>query len=248
MDTSEKYNFSDFTRSNYRKLLRIAKEKYEFCNFENYESSSNFIIWRHDVDFSVHSSHALAVIEKEENVQSTFFIHLHNEFYNVFEKEITELLKKIFEMGHNPGLHFDCHFYGITDQRALEEKLAFEKEILEKLLNVPVNAFSFHNTTEEILLYDNNDYAGMINTYSKFFRKDTGYCSDSNGYWRYERLEDVLSSGKYPRLQVLTHPAWWQEEVFSPRQRIWRCIEGRAEKTKQKYNDTLSSMGRENIK
>ncbi len=248
MENSIKYNFADFTRENYRKLLKLAKLKYEFCSFDDFGKSQNPVLWRHDIDFSVHSSLALAKIEHEEKVASTFFIHLHNEFYNVLEKEITELLNNIFKLGHKAGLHFDCHYYGISSAAELEEKLQFEKNILEDVFQVPVNAFSYHNTTDEILSYDLAEYAGMVNTYSAYFKKEFGYCSDSNGYWRFERLEDVLASGKHSKLQVLTHPAWWQEEVLSPRQRIWRCIEGRSQNTKDKYDAILSSMGRENIK
>lgn len=248
MNDSEKYNFADFTRDNYRRLLKLAKQKYSFCSFEDFEKTENPVIWRHDIDFSVHSAYALAKIEHDEGVKSTFFIHLHNEFYNVFEKEISDLLEKIFKLGHNAGLHFDCHYYAIASASQLEEKLQFEKGILEKLFGVPINVFSFHNTTEEILFYNSDRYAGMINTYSRYFREEFGYCSDSNGYWRFDRLEDVLVSGKHKKLQVLTHPAWWQDEVLSPQQRIWRCIDGRSQKTKANYDAILSLMGRENIK
>jgi hypothetical protein len=165
----------------------------------------------------------------------------------VLEQEITELLKEIFKLGHRAGLHFDCHYYGISSVSELEEKLKFERDILEKTLEVPVNVFSYHNTTDEILSFNSDKYAAMINTYSAYFKKEFGYCSDSNGYWRFERLEDVLISGKHKKLQVLTHPAWWQEDVLSPRQRIWRCIEGRSQKTKDNYDAILSRMGRENI-
>ena len=247
MENSVKYNFADFTRENYRKLLKLAKQKYDFCSFEDFSKSSNPVLWRHDIDFSVHSANALAQIEREENVTATYFIHLHNEFYNVLEKEITELLKNIFSLGHKAGLHFDCHYYGISSVSELEEKLKFERDILEKTFEVPVNVFSYHNTTDEILSFNSDKYAGMINTYSSYFRKEFGYCSDSNGIWRFERLEDVLHSGNHKKLQVLTHPAWWQEEVLSPRQRIWRCVEGRSQKTKDNYDAILSRMGRENI-
>ena len=247
MENGVKYNFADFTRENYRKLLKLAKQKYEFCSFEDFSKCSNPVLWRHDVDFSVHSAYALAQIEREEDVTATYFIHLHNEFYNVLEKEITELLKNIFSLGHKAGLHFDCHYYGISSVSELEEKLKFERDILEKTFEVPVNVFSYHNTTDEILSFNSDKYAGMINTYSAYFKNEFGYCSDSNGYWRFERLEDVLNSGNHKKLQVLTHPAWWQEEVLSPRQRIWRCIEGRSQKTKDNYDAILSRMGRENI-
>lgn len=247
MTNAEKYHYADFTRDNYRKLLKLAKERYTFSNFENYRDHDNFVIWRHDLDFSVQSAFALAKIEAEEGVFSTFFVHLQCEFYNVFEKEITGLLKDILNLGHKAGLHFDCHYYNIKNETELENNLMFEKQLLGRVLDTEVKVFSFHNTTDEILRFNNDSYSGLINTYSLFFREKTGYCSDSNGYWRFDRLEDILKAGKHKTLQVLTHPAWWQDEILSPKQRIWRCIEGRAEKTRKNYIDLLSSMGRENI-
>jgi hypothetical protein len=247
MTNAEKYHYSDFTRKNYRRLLQLAKQKYTSCSFENYSEYSNFIIWRHDIDFSVHSSYALAKIEAEEGISSTFFVHLHNEFYNALEKNISELLKEILKLGHSIGLHFDSHYYSIKTEDSLQAMLLFEKEMLEVIVNTGINVFSFHNTTDEILKYNKDSYAGMTNTYSRYFREKTGYCSDSNGYWKHDRLEDILNSGKHKTLQVLTHPAWWQDEVLSPKQRIWRCIEGRAENTKKNYIDALSYFRKENI-
>jgi hypothetical protein len=247
MSNSLKYYFSDFTRSNYRRLLSLAKNSYSFCDYENFSNHDRIIIMRHDLDFSVHSAYRLAEIEKAEGIITTYFIHLHNKFYNTFEKEITELLSGIFGMGHKAGIHFDTDFYNINEQAVLEEKLVFEKRVLEDLFEVPFNVFSFHNPTEFILNnFVSDTYAGIINAYGNRFRNFT-YCSDSNGYWRFNRLEDVINDPSNTRLHVLIHPAWWQDEVLSPKKRIWRCIDGRAEKIKQSYIEELKNHGREII-
>jgi hypothetical protein len=39
----------------------------------------------------------------------------------------------------------------------------------------------------------------------------------------------------------------WQDEVMSPKQRVERCIEGRAMKTRRWYDDVLRRAGRENV-
>ena len=64
----------------------------------------------------------------------------------------------------------------------------------------------------------------------------TPYVSDSNGYWRFERLPEVLAAGAHERLHVLTHPEWWQEEAMSPRERILRCIAGRARRRGDRHD------------
>ncbi len=247
MGNSLKYFFADFTHENYRKLLKIAKQNDLFCDFTNYSPKENFIIWRHDIDFSVHSAFKLAAIEREENVVSTYYIHLHNEFYNPLEKEIADKLLSIKQMGHKLGLHFDTHFYDITNTNELRDSLSFEKNILEKTFDTEIHSFSFHNTNDFVLSFNEELYEGMINVYSRYFREEVPYCSDSNGYWRYERLEDILVSAKYKNLQVLTHPAWWQDSVMSPRERIQRCVKGRADNVMKRYDELLSSQDRENI-
>ena len=57
----------------------------------------------------------------------------------------------------------------------------------------------------------------------------------------------MSSEGKDERLQVLTHPVWWQDTVMSPRQRIHRYLDEAAKKKKDRYDRTLEEHGRENL-
>lgn len=243
MKNADKYHFGDFTLSNYRTYIRLAKKKYFFRNYVNFKKDENFVLWRHDVDYSVHAAVKLAGIESDEAVQSTFFLHLHNEFYNLFENEIIQLVNEILNLGHEIGLHFDIQFGG-TDWA---KHLKFEKEILEKLFDVRINAFSLHNPGISKPIIDAETYEGMVNCYSAYFRNGVPYCSDSFGIWRFERLEDVLTKSDYPRLQVLTHPEWWSPNVTSPKERVLRCINGRAESNKRRYETIMKNYGLEVI-
>jgi hypothetical protein len=243
------YNFEDFTETHYRDLLRLAKKKYSFIDYSRVESleKDRFILWRHDVDFSVNRALALAKIEKKEGISAIYFLRLSSDFYNIFELRLKKKLETIFYLGHRFGLHFDVDSHSIHSETELIEYLSMEKKILESLLNTEITVFSFHNPTPEILTNDQFRYAGMINTYARYFREDVGYCSDSNGYWRNRRLWDVLEKAKEDRLQVLTHPVWWQETVMSPKERVWRCIDGRAQRGKELYLERLERFGRKNI-
>ena len=118
MSNKEKYRFEDFTEESYLKFLRLAKERYVFRSYSDFDKDENFILWRHDVDFSVHRAKRLAEIEKSENLKTTYFIHLHSEFYNVFEAEISKLIHQIIELGHFIGLHFDTHYYSINEENS----------------------------------------------------------------------------------------------------------------------------------
>jgi peptidoglycan/xylan/chitin deacetylase (PgdA/CDA1 family) len=247
MKNSEKYNFSDFTTTNYRSLLQLAKDNYTFVDYANYAQSDQFIIWRHDVDFSMHRALKLALIERKAGVKATYFVLLHSEFYNLFEKEISDILKEIVNLGHDIGLHFDSHYYDIKTEAELEEKLVMEKEIIEKFFGAKISSFCFHINNDFTLKCNKKSYAGLINAFSAYFQKEIGYCSDSNGYWRFSRLEDILKEKKFKKLHVLTHPELWQDEIMSPKQRVYRCADMRAEKTKKWYDDVLARNGRENI-
>lgn len=241
------YNFEDFTEENYRKILQLAKKNYQFIFYEALDSSHDYIIWRHDIDHSIHRALALAKIEFEEGVKSAYFIHIGSLFYNIFETENKHKIIEILKMGHKLGVHFDPTSYEIKEKIDLEKYLKFEKDLLDSLFDVDINVFSFHNPTNEILKFDDYKIAGMINTYAKIFNTQIGYCSDSNGYWRHDRLEDVIKNKKYKNLQVLTHPEWWQKKVMSPKERVQRCLDGRKNTVETFYKMLLEQHGRENI-
>jgi len=235
LNNAEKYHFKDFTLNSYRNYIRLAKRKYKFRDYSDFRKEENFVLWRHDVDYSVHAALRLARIDAEERVKSTFFLHLHNEFYNLLELEITELVKEIVKCGHNIGLHFDPNYA----EMEMGESLKFEKGILERLFGVKIGAFSVHNPGISRRILEDESYEGMVNCYSRYFRNEVPYCSDSFGIWRHQRLEDALTRSDYPRMQVLTHPEWWTETVTSPKERVWRCIEGRSENNKKRFEKTL---------
>lgn len=243
---AKNYYFADFTRDNYRRLLRLARANFSFRFFEDFDRQERFVLWRHDIDFSVHSALKLASIEAEEGVGSTYFLHLHSRFYNLLDPENTALVRSILAMGHRIGLHFDIDYWGANDIGKMMMLLRRESKLLEVALGLSVRVFSFHNPSPFALSCNAWSYGGLINAYAEYFQRDLPFVSDSNGYWRFRRLEDVLR-GSEPRLQVLTHPGWWPDVAMSPKERVHRCIDGRAEATKRIYDDALRAHGRENV-
>lgn len=241
------YFFDDFTTSEYTKLIKLAQRTYNFVRYEHIDMSERFILWRHDCDYSLNRSLRLAKIDNSAGINSTFFLNPHCEFYNLLEKSQVKIVREIIALGHDIGLHFDAAFYDIRDEQQLSEYIAIEADWLSQWFDVKIGVFSFHNPTAFLLGCEESKYSGLINCYSSFFKKEIGYCSDSNGYWRYRRLRDVLELASDTSLQVLTHPAWWQEEPLSPRNRILRSVQGRANAIMQSYDDFLAENGRSNI-
>lgn len=231
---SEKYLFDDFTLEEYKKLLDLAAKSYSFKSFPDFDSNKRDILWRHDIDMSPALALEMAKIEAQKGVKATYFILLHSDFYNLLDLLNFKIIKQIIELGHDIGLHFDPFFYSINSENELDEKIIFEKEILEKVFNIKINVFSFHNNTPFTLSCENDKYGGLINTYSKKL-KAISYCSDSNGYWRYRRLRDVLEKSEDFNLHVLTHEIWWRTEVMSPKQKILKCIKEQGQVTYDTY-------------
>jgi len=247
------YYINDFTEDNYQRLLNIAKENNIFCNFREALKVKKGIILRHDIDISVHRALAMSKIERAESIRATYFVYLHSQYYNVMEKDTADILKRIIFNGGIIGLHFEPSYYNseARDMELLNKKAFFEKNILEELLETKVDYLSFHNPDVgggEWHKTDDMEIGNMLNVYGKYYRDNFEYCSDSNGYWRYARLENVLLNCKDKRVHVLLHPCWWQREPMYPYDRVKRCVVGRAMSALKSYNKLLDISGRKNVK
>jgi hypothetical protein len=242
-------DFDEFTEHAYVDLLAVAEKSY---SFEGYGTRATVphVVWRHDIDYSMHRAHALAAIEAERGLRATYFFLPHSELYNILELEVCRKARELLSFGHALGLHFDAGFYGGFDSEdALAEKLAWEARFLEDVFEQPVGVFSLHNTdVSNSARFDSDYIAGLFNATGRHMKEGYSYVSDSNGYWRFRRLRDVLEHEQPPRLHVLTHPEWWQRESLSPRSRIQRCIDGRSRFHEQSYDRLLESCNRLNIR
>ncbi len=245
MTNKEKYRFDDFTFDNYKRLIQLAKEKgFLFVlHKDEYVSERKDVIWRHDVEFEPDLALRMARIENEEGVKTTYFFQLHSHFYNTLDGHYSNVFKEIKRLGHHVGLHFDSAYWGITSENQLSEYIKLDKEYMEKAFGTTIDTFSFHNTTPFTQSCLEFKYGGLINVYSSFFKERYKYCGDSLGYWRFERLEDVLNDDKVQHLQVLTHDANWNDQILSPRARIRNIIEKRAKKLLEEQVETLHNWG-----
>ena len=69
------------------------------------------MLWRHDVDISVHRALALARIEADLGVRATYFFTLHSSFYNLLEPAVAARARELLALGHWLGVHFDVAAY-----------------------------------------------------------------------------------------------------------------------------------------
>lgn len=240
-------HIEDFTVAHYRELLAMAKARYRFAGYQEIAFDRPFVLWRHDCDFSLNRSLRLAEIEHEHGVKATYFVNPHSEFYNPLESSQARLVTKIASLGHDIGLHFDAAYYNVRSDAELDQLVAREVGWLSDWFGAPIAAFSFHNPTPFLLSCEQERYGGAINCYSKVFKQTIRYCSDSNGYWRFQRLCDALEDPANEYLQVLTHDAWWQESPSYPRERVFRSVYGRANATMAMYDEFLHANRRDNL-
>lgn len=199
----------DFTFSAYEGLVKLIQDKgYQICNYFNYIDYKKCVIMRHDVDLSLEDALAFAYIENKLGIKTTYFILLSTDYYNISSKESRDIIKKIINLGHEVGLHFDEMKYK-DETNDITESISDEIIIMSYLLNYNIRCVSMHIPSIDTL---NNDYniPGIVNSYSKLFFKEFKYLSDSSHRWR-EPVLEIIKDGNYQRLHILTHPFWYKK-------------------------------------
>lgn len=201
-----------FTYLGYERLISIIKENgYRVSDYED-ERNDRIVVLRHDVDYCLSKSLPLAEIENRLGIRSTYFLMLTNDFYNVFSKRNSTVIRKLILYGHDVGLHFDEMRYPdyLGDVNKLTKMILLEAQTLSEAIGKNVNKVSMHRPSREIL-EANISIPGFINTYDKKYFVEYKYLSDSRRRWR-EPVEEILASKKYKKLQILTHPFWYENE------------------------------------
>lgn len=201
-----------FTYPAYRGLLSLLREQgYAFRNYHDYPDARRCVILRHDIDTRLSQAVRLAELEAEEGVCSTWFVLLRTDFYNVASKDSLEKLHRIQSLGHEIGLHFDeASYVPALGPDEVVQSIVKECGLLSALLETEVSTVSMHRPSKATL---NADYQipGIVNSYGKTFFHDFKYLSDSRRRWR-EPVLDVIRSGEFDRLHILTHAFWYHEE------------------------------------
>lgn len=201
----------NFSYADYRNLINKLKASgYSFVNYGTCDEYEKCVILRHDIDYSLDKSVKMAQIEAEEGITSTYFVLLTSEFYNVLSSENIKKILTIYNLGHSIGLHFDEMNYTANEKISVEELIIKEAELLEKVLGIPIKSVSMHRPSKATLEAD-YQFETLINSYGKKFFKDFKYVSDSRRRWR-ENVGEIVSSGAYEKLHILTHAFWYGDE------------------------------------
>ena len=175
-------------------------------------------ILRHDIDVSIDAAHQMAVIEHSLNIKSTYFLMLRSPVYNLFSRSNHQLVKRIIDLGHEIGIHYDEAFY--AKEKDLNTLIEEEASIMENMFEKKISVVSFHQPGLKII---NNDIKikNFINTYDKQDLEGMTYISDSNKVWKEATPWDIFDQQKYLNLHLLIHPMWWMVDKEESTETIW---------------------------
>ena len=228
----------EFTYKDYALLIeKIRAAGYKFADYENYDEFDKSLILRHDVDYNIQKTIKMAEIESQKNISATYFVLLTSDFYNLFSKESESILKKLLKLGHKIGLHFDEKRYNISFdswEEQITDLIKNELHLLSDLIGIDVMAVSMHRPSQQTLNSNLIIGKGIINSYDKEFFKNIKYISDSRMKWK-ENIIRILESGKYKKIQLLTHPFWYHDEPLEMKKIIEDFIYCREEIAAHRY-------------
>ncbi|MCI8810216.1 MAG: hypothetical protein HFF84_08835 [Oscillibacter sp.] len=231
----------EFTYNGYQVLLQsLNKRGYRFWNYHSFPQSPRSVILRHDIDNSLEQAVRLAELEAAEGVYSTYFVLLRTDFYNPASKSGLAALRRIQALGHEIGLHFDEAAYGVEEQKDIVQNITKECGILSALLETQVSSVSMHRPSKATLEAD-LQIPDVVNSYSKAFFQDFKYLSDSRRRWR-EPVLDIIESGAYDRLHILTHPFWYHETEQSIQETVSAFVRSANEERWRQMAENITDM------
>lgn len=215
-------DMNHFSYAYYQKLINTLKTHIPLIDFSDIKQGDNrFFILRHDVEFSVEKAYELAFLEHHHlGINSSYFFQIRNDAYNTMSFKNIELIKKINNMGHKIGLHVNSS--GLTNLSEIGNFIKKDINLLQTILELPIDRFSFHRPTHALLKL-NLTIDGLINAYDKLYfhyyenkkpdKLNVHYFSDSEHQWKYGHPLSILESPNQ-KLQLLIHPYSWSEQGY----------------------------------
>ena len=232
-----------FTFDLYKTALEnIFKNGFLITNSTNFISLASkdnlpkkLLLLRHDCERDLSKALEMAIIEKNLNVKSTYFIRVHSEYYNLNLKESFEHIKEIENLGMEIGLHYEPRYYhdiGIS----FEDGIKCDVKFLNNILKINIKSISAHQP----LLYpiDQNklDQLKLVDMYTHPYLKKLKYLSDSGMNYRETSLNEFFHI--FNLVQFLIHPDFWNKSKELP----WDVnLENLSKKIKSNLDDLVSS-------
>jgi hypothetical protein len=207
----------EFSLAHYRELLRAAHQGgYHFGGFDA-PPSAGALILRHDVDLSLDAALAMAEVEADEGVWSTWCLMTRSVFYNLASPEGEKAIARLRSLGHRVAHH------AVWPNVDLDSRFD------------PVVAW--HNPDPD---YMREPIPGAVNVMEAPYFDPDHYRSDSNQHWRHGCPHEELARGTFEWLQLLTHPEIWAFEGTTMRETMEAMLDAdRATRLEHLRNDRI---------
>lgn len=201
---------------NYRQILANILATGKYCDYREAIGRDEFLILRHDIEFSVERAYEMSLIESEMGICSTYFVQITNGAYNAFAASEKQMLLDMHRRGHRIGLHY--HIGGVTDPLKVRDGIRDQLRLLSELYGIPIDRFSMHRPVRQTNYHD-IPIDGVINAYAPDFftltdhidentTLDVTYIADSQHRWNYGTPDpETLRARK--KIQLLIHPDFW---------------------------------------
>ena len=220
-----------FSMETYRTLLRTGLDGgFRFATFAETPrlDEQRVCVVRHDVDSDPGAAFAIAELEADEGVRSTFFVMLRSAVYNLFKRENQELVTGLAALGHAIGLHYDPGFPP-AGGRTHTQQISVELGVLEDLLGLDVGAVAFHQPSLTPGAFE-IEVEGAVKANGL---EGYHFVADPNQSRKVFEAFDVFRTGNPPKLQLLVHPMWWVDPELSAPDLWNRALHAEWERTQR---------------
>jgi len=211
MRTPPQFALSRLSRELYIRFVEKAKARgFSFIHLRDFLDEAplpeRYIVLRHDVDFAPHHSLAMAELEHELGVTSTFHVLVDGHFYDALRPDVIRQLRRIRELGHEVGLHFSV---ASSVHENLGDEVAFRMQILGAIIGETIRSFSQHDVVNAGFAKVElpAGHVACVDASVAIREHDLLYVSDSAMMWRKLTFESALEENR--NLCLLAHPHSW---------------------------------------
>lgn len=125
-------------------LKRLTAAEYQFQKVSQMRdlTPGRFVYVRHDIDFHIFKVDKMAKVEALLGINATYYVLL-TQYYNPLNQENQNILRKIRDLGHEIGLHYDLETYPAEPMKA-RAHLDWEVSILSRVVDTPIYTIVTH--------------------------------------------------------------------------------------------------------
>jgi len=227
----DKSDCLDFSFDKYHQLCHtIIASPYKTMTLREYfqtgKPHKGFIIMRHDIDRKPSNSLAVAKLEHDHGITSTYYFRAQT------LKSHPHIIKEIESLGHEAGYHYEVlskvHGDHVKAIQLFENELRYFRELCDiKTICMHGNPLSKYDNRHLWKRYDFHTYGIMGEGYLSM-DNTVAYFSDTGRNWnnknkmrdllqnntnininKTDELLDIIKNHQLDYLYILTHPERW---------------------------------------